>query len=162
MFEDDSHVSIFNSVSGGSGSGSAGGGSISGKGDVLRRLMGGDLCKRAIFDVLSNGGWCSLFELWRAARSWDRGVGLVRVSTILNQFQQVLGGDFLESRMGVDTIEWRVCSEFLRSVASVLSEKVHDSKVEAKAQEGVKEGSVRVSSSIFRSLLGRSAKDLDL
>ncbi|MFB0559909.1 MAG: hypothetical protein ACETWM_01570 [Candidatus Lokiarchaeia archaeon] len=151
MFEDDSHTSIFNGVSGDSDSGSG-----SGKGDVFRRLVGGDLCKRAIFDVLSGGGWCSIFELCRAARGWDRDVGMVRVSTILKQFQLVLGGDFLESRMGVETAEWRVGPEFLRFVASVLSEKSHDSKSEAKVSEGFEDNKVRSSGGLLRNLFGKT------
>ncbi|MGQ9720191.1 MAG: hypothetical protein ACUVXA_02585 [Candidatus Jordarchaeum sp.] len=189
MFEDDTPLSLFSSVSedsssgsgggsggrsggssdsgGGSSSGSVGGvggsgGGGSGRGDVLRRLIGGDVCKRAIFDVLCRGEWCSLFELWRAARSWDRSVGLVRVSTIMSQFQQVLGGDFLESRMGFDSAEWRVCPEFLRSVASILSEKSSQPRVDVKASEEVKEGGGRPSGGVFRSLLSRGLRDLDL
>lgn len=150
MFEDDSHTSIFDGVSGDSG------GSGGGRCDVFRRLLGGDLCKRAIFDVLSGGGWCSVFELCRAARSWDRGVGMVRVSTILKQFQQVLGSDFLESRMGGETAEWRVGPGFLRGVAGVLSEKVHDSRVEAKGSEGFKDDNVRSSGGLLRNLLGKT------
>ena len=157
MFEDDSHLSIFNNVSGDSGSGSGSGvNSGSGKGDVFRRLVGGNLCKRAIFDVLSGGGWCSIFELCRAARGWDRDVGMVRVSTILRQFQQVLGSDFLESRMGGETAEWRVGPEFLRSVASVLSEKSYDSKSEAKVSEGFEDNKVRSSGGLLRNLFGKT------
>lgn len=155
MFEDGLHVSVFSS----GGSGSAG----SSKCDVLRRLIGGDLCKRAIFDFLSGGEWCSVFELCRVARSWDRGVGVVRVSTILRQFQESLGCDFLESRVGDEGVEWRINPDFLRSVASVLSElKSQKPKVDLKGSQGDMESKVKMSSNLFRSLLGKTSRDLEL
>jgi hypothetical protein len=164
MSEDNSHFSIFNSVSGDSGSGTSyGPGSGSGKGDVLRRLVGGDLCKRAIFDVLGSGGWFTVLDLCRAARNWDRGVGIVRVSTILNQFQQSLGSDFLECRIGKDSTEWRINPEFLHSVAGVLSElKSRDNKIETRISEGVKSDNIKSSSGLLRNLLGKTSSDLDL
>ncbi|WXG40275.1 MAG: hypothetical protein WED07_05560 [Candidatus Freyarchaeum deiterrae] len=163
MSEDNSHFTIFNSVSGDSGSGTNyGSSSSSGKNDVMRRLMGGDLCKRAIFDVLSSGGWFTVLDLCRAARNCDRGVGIVRVSTILNQFQQSLGSDFLESRMGRDATEWRINPEFLRSAAGVLSElKSRDNGIETKITEGGKSENVKTHSSLLRNLLGKTS-DLNL
>lgn len=154
--------SVFSGVSGfGWGYGS-GAGSGSGKGDVLRRLIGGDMCKRAIFDVLSSGNWCTVFELCRVARSWDRGVGLVRVSTILTQSQQVLGSDFLECRTGQDTTEWRINPDFLRTVAGVLSEvKAGEVRVDSRASEGVKEYGAKPSGGLLRSLLSRASQDTD-
>nr|MDO8082725.1 hypothetical protein [Candidatus Freyarchaeota archaeon] len=164
MVEDNSHFSIFGSISGGSGAGTGyGSGSSSGKSDVLRRLMGGDFCKRAIFDALSGGGWYTVLDLCRVARNWDHAVGIVRVSTILNQFQQSLGSDFLESRMGRDATEWRINPEFLRSVAGVLSElKPRDNKTETKISEGVKNDNVKPPSGLLRNLLGKTSQDLDL
>jgi hypothetical protein len=151
MSEDNSHFSIFGSVSGESGS-------SSGKGDVLRRLVGGDLCKRAIFDVLSSGGWFTVLDLCRAARNWDRGVGIVRVCTILSQFQQSLGSDFLESRMGRDATEWRINPDFLRSAAGVLSElKSRDNRIDTRISEGVKSDNVKSSGGLLRNLLGKTS-----
>ncbi|MBS7251469.1 MAG: hypothetical protein KIH08_12910 [Candidatus Freyarchaeota archaeon] len=185
MLEENSHRSIFgrasddpkshsfSSSTSGSPSGSSsvsgygwgygsGVGSSSGKGDVLRRLIGGDMCKRAIFDVLSSGNWCTVFELCRVARSWDRGVGLVRVSTILTQSQQVLGSDFLECRMGQDTTEWRINPDFLRTVAGVLSEvKAGEVRMDSRASDGVKEYGAKPSGGLLRSLLSRASQDTD-
>jgi hypothetical protein len=182
MLEENSHRSIFGRVSGDSNSQSSasnstsgsssvsghslgygsGAGASSGKSDVLRRLIGGDMCKRAIFDVLSSGNWCTVFELCRVARSWDRGVGLVRVSTILTQSQQVLGSDFLECRAGQDTTEWRINPDFLRSVASVLSEvKAGEVRMESRASESVKEYGAKPSGGLLRSLLSRASQDSD-
>ncbi len=185
MLEENSHRSIFgmasdnpnspssssstsnspsgsSSVSGHSWGYGSGVGSNSGKGDVLKRLIGGDMCKRAIFDVLSSGSWCTVFELCRVARSWDRSVGLVRVSTILTQSQQVLGSDFLECRTGQDTTEWRINPDFLRTVAGVLSEvKAGEVRLDSRTSEGVKEYGAKPSGGLLRSLLSRASQDTD-
>jgi hypothetical protein len=161
MSEDNSHFSIFSSTSGNSSSGASyGSGSNSEKSDILKRLMGSDLCKRAIFDALSSGGWYTVLDLCRVARNWDNGVGIVRVSTILTQFQQSLGSDFLESRMGRDATEWRINPEFLQSVTGVLSEfKPPDNKTATKITEEAKSDNIKPPSNLLRNLLGGSSQD---
>lgn len=160
MSEDNSHFSIF-STSGNTSSGTSySSGSNSDKSDILKRLVGSDLCKRAIFDALSGGGWYTVLDLCRAARNWDNGVGIVRVSTILNQFQQSLGRDFLESRMGRDATEWRITPEFLHSVTGILSElKPRDNKTATRISEEAKSDNIKPPSNLLRNLLGGSSQD---
>lgn len=159
MSEDNSHFSIFSNTSGYSSSGTSSG-SNSGKSDILRKLVGSDSCKWAIFDTLSSGEWYTVLDLCRVARNWDKSVGIVRVSTILSQFQQYLGSDFLESRMGRDATEWRINPEFLRSITGILSElKPTYNKTEISED---KNDNIKPPSGLLRNLLKGSSLDLDL
>jgi hypothetical protein len=159
MSEDNSHFSTFSNTSGYSSSGTSSG-SGSDKSDILRKLVGNDLCKRAIFDTLSSGEWYTVLDLCRVARNWDKSVGIVRVSTILSLFQQYLGNDFLESRMGRDATEWRINPDFLRSITSVLSE-LKPSYTSTEISED-RTDNVKPPSGLLRNLLKGSSLDLDL
>lgn len=89
--------------------------------DALKKFVIGDYVKIAILEQLAKGGWCTLNELCRAARGYDRYVGHVRVSTILQYMERIAKG-ILERDENGFFVKWRIKPEKRKMIESWIGE----------------------------------------
>lgn len=93
----------------------------------IRELLTKDDAKIAILEVLSDGDWHSTVDLWRAARSVRKFMGIVGVGVALEQIQNIIGSEILQKKIGIETAEWRINPEFLENLKNLLEE-LHEEK----------------------------------
>ncbi len=88
----------------------------------IREMLAKDDAKIAILEALSDGDWHSTVDLWRAARSVRKFIGIVGVGVALEQIQNIVGNEILQKKVGVETAEWRINPEFLENLRNLLEE----------------------------------------
>jgi len=88
---------------------------------VLKKFVMGDYVKIAILEQLVRGEWCTLNELCRAARGYDKYVGHVRVSTILQYMEDIAKGVLEKAENGF-SVKWRIRPEKRRVIESWIAE----------------------------------------
>ncbi|MBS7246803.1 MAG: hypothetical protein QXW47_00175 [Candidatus Jordarchaeales archaeon] len=89
--------------------------------NALKKFVTGDYVKIAILEQLVKGGWCTLSELCRAARGYDRYVGHVRVSTILQYMESIAKG-ILEKAENEFSVKWRIRPEKKKDIEGWIGE----------------------------------------
>ncbi|MEM1657535.1 MAG: hypothetical protein QXK94_00655 [Candidatus Jordarchaeales archaeon] len=89
--------------------------------ETLKKFVKGDYVKIAILEQLIKGGWCTLSELCRAAKVYDRYVGQVRVATILQYLESITRG-LLERDEGDFCVRWRIKPERKKIIEKWIEE----------------------------------------
>lgn len=89
--------------------------------EALKKFVRGDYVKIAILEQLIKGGWCTLNELCRAAKAYDKYVGQVRVATILQYIESITKG-LLEKDEGDFYVRWRIKPERKKMIEKWIEE----------------------------------------
>ena len=89
--------------------------------EALKRFVIGDYAKIAILEQLAKGEWCTLGELCRIAKNYDKYIGPVRVSTILLYIEKI-AKNVLEKSEGGTLIKWRVKPEKVKVIEECVEE----------------------------------------
>ncbi len=88
---------------------------------ALRMFVMRDHVKIAILEHLTKKDWCTLSDLCRVARGYDRYAGPVRVSTIL-QYMEGIAKEVLEKSENGFSVKWRIKPEKRKTIEKWIEE----------------------------------------
>jgi len=88
--------------------------------DQLIDMAKRDQIRKNLLEQLADGRYHSTSTLTRNLRHLDNSIGIVRVATILDEFQSLLGEEILQKNPTVDVAEWRVNPAYIDFLHEVL------------------------------------------
>ena len=88
--------------------------------DQLIEMAKRDQIRKKLLDQLADGRYHSTSMLTRNLKYLDPSIGIVRVATILDEFQSLLGEEMLQKNPTSDVAEWRVNPAYIDFLQEVI------------------------------------------